>query len=84
MWKEKKVTNSIISSQMENIRWKTKFSSHELEGKLCSINFTCFSGKKNEGIGRNAYTNWYMIMGPIPLIPLFDDAYLGLSNDMGK
>jgi hypothetical protein len=55
-----------------------------LGGKLRSINFTCFSGKKNEGIGRNAYTNWYMIIGPIPLISLFDDAYLGLSNDMGK
>lgn len=51
--------------------------------KLCSINFTCFSGK-NEGIERNAYTNWYMIIGPIPLIALFDDAYLGLSKDMGK
>jgi len=82
--KGKRVTNSIIFGQMENIQCITKFSSHELGGKLRSINFTCFSGKKNEGIGRNAYTNWYMIIGPIPLISLFDDAYLGLSNDMGK
>lgn len=50
MWKEKKVTNSIFYGQMENIRWKTKFSSHELEGKLRSINFTCFNGKKMKAL----------------------------------
>jgi len=55
--KGKRVTNSIIFGQLEDIRCKTKFSSHELGRKLCSINFTCFSGKKNEGIGKNAYTN---------------------------
>lgn len=43
--KGNRVTNSIFFGQMENIQWK-KISCHELGGKLGSINFTCFCGKK--------------------------------------